>query len=122
MPKRFIQKGDVLLIALPQNVPSGHEQVGVRPAIVVGLPNQLGKPRFPMLFVVPLTSQIGEWVTENAELYPHITAGSGGLIKDSIALLDHLRAVDETRIHAYIGTLPSKEFKPIFSSLLKIFS
>ena len=51
---------DVLLIALPQNLPPGHEQQGPRPAIVVGLPHQLGKPRYPMLLVDHAGRNVGK--------------------------------------------------------------
>ena len=54
---------DVLLVQLSKRDPKGHEQEGTRPVIVVGLPDALGKSRFPLLIVVPLTTQIEKWST-----------------------------------------------------------
>ncbi len=47
MKEHPIKIGDVLLVALPRHFPLGHEQEGMRPSIVVGLPRRLGKPRYP---------------------------------------------------------------------------
>jgi mRNA-degrading endonuclease toxin of MazEF toxin-antitoxin module len=49
-----ITPGDIVLIALPSHDPSGHEQEGVRPAIVVGVPQ--GLVRYPVVVAVPLTT------------------------------------------------------------------
>ena len=105
MRLRPIRTGDVILVTFPHSVPYGHEQEGKRPAIVVGLPQRLGTPRFPMFLVVPLTTYIGEWTTKNPELYPLIRAGVAGLSRDSVALLDQLRGIDQSRIDRYIGNL-----------------
>jgi hypothetical protein len=51
--------GDILLVMLPTHAPAGHEQEGVRPAVVVGLPERAGQPRFSTLLVIPLTTQEG---------------------------------------------------------------
>ncbi len=95
MKGRPVQVGDVLLVALPEHAPRGHEQHGVRPAIVVGLPDKLGKPRFPMLIMTPLTTQTGKWVKDSPRLYPTLPPGSGGISQSSVVLLDHLRAIDQ---------------------------
>lgn len=57
MRARAAVPGDVLLIALPSHDPKGHEQEGLRPAIVVGIPR--GPVRYPVVIVVPLTSKSG---------------------------------------------------------------
>ena len=41
--RRPLQLGDVITVDLPGHIPGGHEQTGIRPAIVVGLPTLLGK-------------------------------------------------------------------------------
>jgi len=46
---RRLQIGDVIIVQLPTHQPGGHEQKGIRPAIAVGLPNLLGRPRFPVI-------------------------------------------------------------------------
>ena len=120
MNGRPVEIGDILLAALPEHIPSGHEQHGVRPAIVVGLPQRLGTPRFPMLIGAPLTTQIEDWATDNPELYPLLPTGTGGLHQSSIVLLDHLRAIDQNRIQGYIGTLNPSEYNPIQTQLLRM--
>jgi mRNA interferase MazF len=51
-----LEPGDVILVTFPAQVSPGREQQGYRPAIVVGIPQRLGTPRYPLLLVVPLTS------------------------------------------------------------------
>lgn len=113
--------GDVLLVALPEQLPRGHEQSGLRPALVLGLPDKLGTPRFPMLIAAPLTTQIGKWAIDNPNLYPILPSGTAGLHQSSVILLDHLRAVDKTRIKGYIGSLPPEVYTPIEDELSRMF-
>ena len=40
--------GVVFVADFPEHDPSGHEQEGPRPAILVGLPTNAGRPRFPV--------------------------------------------------------------------------
>jgi len=54
----------------------------------------LGDVRYPVVVVVPLTTQFGGWVNRNSALYPIIQAGSAGLPQKSVALCDQIRAVD----------------------------
>ena len=122
MKKRPIQIGDVLIISLPQHTPYGHEQEGTRPTIVVGMPRKLGKPRFPMLIVAPLTTKIGTWAIKSPLLYPTLRVGTGGLTETSAVLLDHLSAVDENRIEKHIGNLNQNEVTQIQQQLLLMFN
>jgi mRNA interferase MazF len=88
---RGLAVGDVVLAQFPEHLPPGHEQQGLRPAIVVGLPDRLGLPRFPIVALVPLTTDRGEaWSTHNPALYPRLAARTGGLRVDSLALLDQV--------------------------------
>lgn len=95
---RELVAGDVLLITFPVHVPGGHEQEGQRPAVVVAVPPS--PLRFPVVIVAPLTSQAGPWADQNPALYPGLPLGSGGLTRNSIALLDQIRAVD---VHLLAG-------------------
>lgn len=121
MKKRKVKHGDLLLVSLPQHIPPGHEQEGLRPAIVVGLPEKLGVPRYPTLLVVPLTTQRGSWTAKSPELYPQIPSGTTGLARSSVVLLDHLRAIDLSRIRGFIGSLSGEVFNPIREKLLRMF-
>ena len=113
--------GDVITVQLPLHQPGGHEQTGIRPAIVVGLPNLLGRPRFPMVLVVPTTTQVGQWAIGSSHLYPSLQAGMGGLTQDCIVLLDQLRSIDVGRMGRRIGTLGSQQLMTISTGLRRIF-
>ena len=120
MANRLIALRDLLLVHLPQHFTPGHEQEGPRPVVVVGLPGWLGKTRFDMLLVVPLTTQSGRWSGVNSKLYPHFLAGVGGLKHDSVALLEHLRGLDVSRVLRFLGTLTPAEYHPIGTGLKQI--
>lgn len=119
MTNEVLKPGDIVLAALPFNDPKGHEQEGKRPVVVVVIPQ--GTLRYPVVIVVPLTTQSGPWAKENPSLYQHLPAGSGGLSQASIALLDQIRALDVQRVNAYLGTLEPKIFTPIRNNLLQLF-
>jgi mRNA interferase MazF len=110
--------GSVILVNLPSNS-RGHEQEGQRPAIVVGLP--MGEIRYPMVVVLPMTTATGQWVDRNPSLYPCVKAGTAGLTRDSIVLLDQIRSIDMTRISGYIGGLTTAQYQPIEISLKQLF-
>jgi mRNA interferase MazF len=121
MTEHILQIGDVVTAKFPSQNPSGREQEGYRPAIVVGLPSRLGKLRFPLVFVVPMTTDRGqEWADINSELYVRFSAGVAGLKSPSIALLDQARAIDVSRIAAYRGSLTPQEYAAIAEALQKI--
>lgn len=121
MTKHILQIGDVVTAKFPSQNPSGREQEGYRPAIVVGIPSRLGKLRFPLVFVVPMTTDRGqEWADINPNLYVRFSAGIAGLKSPSIALLDQVRAIDIYRIVAYRGSLTPQQYEEIAESLQKI--
>lgn len=116
-----IQIGDVLKVQFPAARPPGHEQVGNRPAVVVGIPNRLGTPRFPALIVVPFTTNEGEYASASPALYPGFKVGTGGLTADSVALVDNVRALSVSRILARLGTLTPEEYAPVQAALRGMF-
>ena len=118
---KLVDFGDILLISLPSHAPRGHEQEGLRPAVVVGLPERAGDPRYPTVLVVPLTTQEGTWSRKAPVLYPRIQAGAAGLPRPSIALLDQLRSIDVRRVSRYLGSLGQEEFQPVHDGLRQIF-
>lgn len=110
--------GDVLTARFPSHLPPGHEQSGYRPAIVVGLPERLGVPRFPTLLLVPLTTDREQaWAAASPKLYPRLAAGAGGLPSPSIVLLEQVRALSTARIGRHVGMLTPKEYEPIREGL-----
>jgi mRNA interferase MazF len=121
MTERVLQVGDVVTVKFPSQVPRGREQEGFRPAIVVGLPSRLGKLRFPLIFVVPMTTDRGQdWVINAPNLYVRFAAGVAGLKSPSIALLDQVRAVDVSRVVAYRGSLSSQQYGEIAEAFRQI--
>jgi mRNA interferase MazF len=121
MTAHILQIGDVVTAKFPSQNPSGREQEGYRPAIVVGIPSRLGKLRFPLVLVVPMTTDRGqEWADINPNLYVRFSAGVANLKSPSIALLDQVRAIDVSRIVAYRGSLTPQQYEAISESLQKI--
>lgn len=104
---------DVVLVEFPIHIPSGREQQGQRPAVIVALPSDTRAARFSLVVVVPTTAQTGEWVTQNPTLYPRLQAGVAGIRRDSIVLLDQIRALDVRRVLRYRGNLTPEQYQPI---------
>lgn len=118
MSKRRLQFGDIVTIQFPLQTPQGHEQMGYRPAIVVGIPTQVGVPRFPLIIVAPLTTHKNQsWALAAPELYPRLPANIAGLTSPSIVLLDQIRAVDAKRIINYRGSLTAEQYSPISAGI-----
>lgn len=121
MGSEVLSVGDVIVATLPEQVPPGREQKGYRPVIVVGVPEALGTSRYPMLLVIPLTTNREQsWAIECPALYPVLAEGEGALPTSSIALLDQVRSLDKSRVNRYIGTLTSHQYRPILSGLSKM--
>lgn len=111
----------MLLVALPSQELGGREQEGLRPAVVVGVPEEAGAPRFPVSIVAPLTTREGAWSERSPELYPRLQAGSGGLRRDSVVLLDQVRSLDIGRVRGYLGSLEEEELDPMRAGLRRMF-
>lgn len=115
--------GAVFVVHFPEHDPSGHEQEGLRPAVLVGLPTNAGRPRFPVLLLAPVTTfREQTWVRVSPDLYPVLGAGAGGLRVESVALLDQTRALDASRVSRYLGTLTPEEYAPVYAAVRRIFS
>ena len=103
MPGKCV-RGDILDITLDLTI--GHEIKKTRPCLVVQ--NDIGNRFSAMTIVVPL-----EGAEHVAKVYPIavlIPKGEGGLAKDSVALCNQIRSVDETRFgktrgHVSAGTM-----------------
>lgn len=116
-----LQIGDIVTARFPQQNPQAHEQEGHRPAIVVGLPDRLGSPRFSLVILVPITSDRGQvWANDSPDLHPKFPAVTAGLRQPSIALLDQIRVLDVTRITEYWDRLTPEEYEPILTGLKRM--
>lgn len=110
--------GDVISALFPMHVPGGREQQGYRPAVVVGIPERLGVPRFEVLIVVPMTTDRGQqWSERSPALYPRLEKGAANLRSPSICLLDQVRSIGAERVRGYRGTLDDEQYRPIHEGL-----
>ncbi|MEF2279083.1 type II toxin-antitoxin system PemK/MazF family toxin [Deinococcus sp. YIM 134068] len=113
--------GAVFVADFPEHDPGGHEQEGPRPAVLVGLPTNAGRPRFPVLMLAPVTTfREQSWVAA-PDLYPVLSAGSGGLRVPSVVLIDQTRALDASRVARYLGALTPEEYAPIHAAVRLVF-
>ena len=113
---------DIVIVRFPSQNPQGREQEGIRPALIVGLPQTLGNPRFALIFIAPLTTNRNQnWANASPSLYPPLSQGDANLPQNSLVLLDQIRAIDLNRLVRYLGTLTTEQYKPILHSLKKIF-
>jgi len=105
-----MKKGDIFLLELPLS--NGHEQFGIRPAIVFS--EEIGK----MIVVIPLTTKL------SALKYPFTinikSSKLNGLNEDSIALIFQLRAIDKKRINNKLGELEKNLLSKIDNLLNKL--
>ncbi len=94
--KTVIKRGDIFYADLSPVI--GSEQGGVRPVLVIQ--NDVGNKYSPTIIIAAITSQM-----KKAKLPTHIEidAGSFGLIKDSVLLLEQIRTIDRKRIRDKIG-------------------
>ena len=118
--RSLVEAGDVVLAAPPSHSPSGREQEGTRPVVVVGVPPE--PLRYPVVVVVPLTTQRGTWAEANTDIYPVLAPGAGGLPTESTVLLDQVRAIDTRRVVQYLGTLSEEDYGRLRGGLLKVLS
>ena len=115
--------GDVISALFPEHLPGGHEQQGLRPAVVVGVPERLGEPRFEVLVVVPMTTDRDQqWSKRSPALYPRFARGTAKLRSPSICLLDQVRAIGAERVRGYRGTLTAGQYRPIHAGLREMMS
>ena len=96
MDNSNVKRGDIFYADLSPVV--GSEQGGVRPVLIVQ--NDTGNKHSPTVIAAAITSQTGK-----ARLPTHITlaAGSAGLPKDSIVLLEQVRTLDKRRLREHMG-------------------
>lgn len=112
------EPGVLLWVALGRRLPPGHEQEGERPALLVGVPARLGKPRFSMLLVAPVTSFADQdWAVRAPALYPYLESGVANLPRPSLVLLDQLQSIDARRVLRYVGVLTREQYSPIGQAL-----
>ena len=105
-----MKKGDIWIVELP--LTGGHEQAGMRPAIV------LADTPSSVAIVVPCTSNL------KALQLPHTfsidPSEKNGLENTSVALVLQIRALDKRRLQKRIGTLEPSLMEEINKTLREL--
>lgn len=107
---------EILWVDFPQRIPPGHEQLGRRPVVVVGVPENVQPIPYRVLLTVPLTR-----TRLQGPLFPRIPAGTGGLPADSTALIYQVGAIDVRRVVGRLGRLSDAEMIPFWNGLKRVF-
>ena len=108
-----IKKGDVYYASLNPIV--GSEQDGERPVVVVQ--NNLANKHSPTIIVVPITT-----VLKRMELPTHIPISKNRFLKkDSMILVEQIRAIDKKRLKAYLGHLKPEQMKLVNNAIVNVF-
>ena len=104
-----IKKGDVYFASLNPIV--GSEQDGERPVVVVQ--NNLANKHSPTIIVVPITT-----VLKRMELPTHIPISKNSFLKkDSMIIVEQIRAIDKKRFKAYLGHLKPEQMKLVDNAI-----
>jgi mRNA interferase MazF len=105
-------RGMVVEVSLDPVV--GHEQGRSRPCVVIQ--NDVGNRFASTTIIVPLTD--AAHILAPSPIYVRIKKGDGGTTKDSYALCDQIRTVDQRRFSKVFGTLSAETMALIDSALL----
>jgi mRNA interferase MazF len=106
-----VKRGEVYSARLDPT--EGSEQAGTRPVIIVSR-NSIND-NSPIVLVVPCTTDRGQ------RIYPtqvRIRASEGGLLRDSIAMAEQVRAIDKRRLVELWGTLSDQTLRQLELALL----
>ena len=108
------KRGEIWLADL--NPRRGTEAGKTRPVLIVQA-QALLDAEHPSTLVVPLTTQL----VDDAEPLRIRVRASGSLKKDSDALIDQMRAIDNRRlVHGPLSRLPSKQLDAVGHALLEV--
>jgi mRNA interferase MazF len=110
MAKPF--RGMVVEVSLDPVV--GHEQGRSRPCVVVQ--NDVGNRFSSTTIIVPLTA--ASHIKTASPIYVSVKKGDGGASKDSYALCDQIRTVDQQRFRTVYGSLAPETLSQIDAALL----
>ena len=110
MEQREVHRGEVFYADLSPVV--GSEQGGVRPVLIVQ--NDVGNRFSPTVIAAAITSK-----QDKSHLPTHIglKAGTGGLTRDSVVLLEQIRTLDKRRLRERAGKLTQNELKRVNHAL-----
>lgn len=95
---REVKRGEVFYADLSPVV--GSEQGGVRPVLIVQ--NDVGNRHSPTVIAAAITSKQDK---TNLPTHIGVKAGTGGLTKDSVVLLEQVRTLDKRRLRERAGQI-----------------
>ena len=98
MEMKEVKRGEVFYADLSPVV--GSEQGGVRPVLIVQ--NDVGNRFSPTVIAAAITSKHDK---TNLPTHIGLKAGTGGLTKDSVVLLEQIRTLDKRRLREKAGRL-----------------
>ena len=105
-----VKRGDIYYADL--NPVVGSEQGDFRPALIVQ--NDIGNKYSPTVIVIPITGKL-----RKKPLPTHVfISKSCGLVRDSLALTEQIRAIDRSRLGDYIGSIGKSAMSRIDAALL----
>jgi len=109
MEKYEIKRGDVYYASL--NPIIGSEQDGERPVVVVQ--KNLANKHSPTIIIVPITT-----VLKRMDLPTHIPISKNNFLKkDSMVIVEQIRAIDKKRLKAYLGHLKPEQMKLVDNAI-----
>ena len=94
----MISRGDLFSASLDPVV--GSEQGGIRPVLVIQ--NDVGNRHSPTVIAAAITSKQDK---TNLPTHIGIKAGTGGLTRDSVVLLEQVRTLDKRRLRERAGQI-----------------
>ena len=111
-----MKRGDIILVELPQADTSGHEQEGLRPALVVH--EEASSDQLSVIMIVPMTSNLRAQSFSHTILVP--PSAQNGLSMPSVLLVFQLRAIDKRRIRKTLGTLETAIMEQVNAEMKKL--
>ena len=110
-------RGDIVRVRLPQPARHpGHEQIGIRPALVVH--DDATCETLSVIMIVPFTGQI------SAQRFPYTLrvnpSLTNGLSTPSVLLIFQLRAIDRSRIEGTIGQLEPETMELVNTEMQRL--
>lgn len=102
MEHKEVKRGEVFYADLSPVV--GSEQGGVRPVLIVQ--NDVGNRHSPTVIAAAITSKQDK---TNLPTHIGIKAGTGGLTRDSVVLLEQVRTIDKRRLKERMGALDGQD-------------
>ena len=110
MEHKEVKRGEVFYADLSPVV--GSEQGGVRPVLIVQ--NDVGNRHSPTVIAAAITSKQDK---TNLPTHIGIKAGTGGLTRDSVVLLEQVRTLDKRRLRERMGNLAPDDMNRINRAL-----